>query len=635
MMTLDFGDELTYEDALSDNIEVAIKIKAREKVNSKKMSTKDYFSFCDNFPATTPNHPLLTNYDWVYENVEVILENFTFSYQKYQGPDEYYMFFRAMTDKYNLEEDYNRVLYMNNDDKQNYIIEQRFISKWRGFAYNFINFFANAFDLRGILDSLFEKKDFVDYFFRYPLLYTPEQLEEFGYAGMGKLSYYDNYASYYINNPDKLIIKLRRLPKLKVDERIFSNPRFIRQIAHDSNVCKFYYNMMFVLENCTGLEYLEEHKKYCDKEISGISDGIIPSLMSDYNKAEDILNKDSCKYSFYSNDNWLRVQVIERIFERLNVEELPKRDFYRELSKYMIVGMLMSRLFLTDPYDLYIDIETLYEYAIKNGKKLDGMELYEFLVNFETYSVDYIIDFYNLVKDSNMMGILYDDINREKEEFISSINDSLFDYSKLEVKVDDKGIEYYDLTDVTEKVLVSNTSVPITRADLLEKLVNDVRNGHIYRVCMSLQDKKHRYFYSEGDHKRTNSTVKFVYGKLDPRKVGIYYHRDAYSHFLNDTEIENNTYKRRFYTLNEFMDMTFNFNEIVYLVNGEPLIPIGVLAEEKISFEEASIAKELGIPIFYYKEKDLSTKPPIQEYYIKKYNREPRFKTLFPKGSKQ
>lgn len=634
---LSFYKGVTYEMALKEDIQLAIKIKAAEKVNSKEMSRDEYFAFCDQFPATTPNHPFLTDYDWVYENAEVILEQFSLSYQKHQGLDEYYMFFRVMKDKYNLGEDYNQIFYnYGQDDRKKDLYEHRFMLKWRGFATDFIDFFANAFDLRGILDGLFKKEDFVKYFFRYPLLYTPERLEGFGYAGMSKLSYFPNYASYYIDHPDELILKLRKLPKLRVDEKIFSNPRFIRQVAQNSNVCKFYYNMLFILESCSSFAYLEEHQKYCDSEVLGIKEGILPSLVDDYRKAKEVLDKESCNahYSFYTNDNWLRVQVGERIFDKLKVKELPKREFYRELSKYMIVGMLMSRLFLTDPYDLYIDIETLYEYAIKNGKNLCGMEFYEFLVHFEEYSVDDVIDFYHLAKDSNMMEILYDDMTREKESFIDSMNDSLFDISQLEKRIDDRGIEYYDLTDNQDKALVSNTSISIERADLLEKLVNDVKEGKTYRVCMSLQDKEHRYFYFEGDYRRSLPTIKFVYGRIDPRRVGIYYHRDAYSHFLTDTEVENKTYKRRFYTLNEFMQKTFSFNEIVYYVGGEPLIPIGVLAEEKITLEEARVARGLGIPVFFYKEKDLSTKEAEAEYYIKQYGREPKHKTLFPKGSK-
>jgi len=66
-------------------------------------------------------------------------------------------------------------------------------------------------------------------------------------------------------------------------------------------------------------------------------------------------------YSF----NSMEKQVVERIFKIRGVDFLPKKNVYVELSKYMIVGMYMSRNFQTDPYNLLIDIETLYEFAVK------------------------------------------------------------------------------------------------------------------------------------------------------------------------------------------------------------------------------------------------------------------------------
>ncbi len=144
--------------------------------------------------------------------------------------------------------------------------------KWKKFAFSFVEFFAHAFDHNGILDELFSKSDFVDYFFRYPMIYTHEVLEAFGYYGISKLFNYEEFASYYLEQPNQLIRFMRKHPRLDIPMKIFFDERFCRR-AHDINVESFYFHMGFIWEYSSGIACLEEHQRFCDYGMTHADDG--------------------------------------------------------------------------------------------------------------------------------------------------------------------------------------------------------------------------------------------------------------------------------------------------------------------------------------------------------------------------
>ena len=67
------------------------------------------------------------------------------------------------------------------------------------------------------------------------------------------------------------------------------------------------------------------------------------------------------------------------------------------------------------------------------------------------------------------------------------------------------------------------------------------------------------------------------------------------------------------------MNKTTDYNEIVYSICGEQFFPMGIICEDEITQEEQNVAKELNIPIFYRKTKELTYKPYVSENLPKRY----------------
>lgn len=600
----------TYEEVLSYSIYRAIELRAKEL--QRKLGFDDLYT---NSLVDIPHNSLLTDKDWVYENVEYLFVYCMFNYQKFQGSEEYYLLFKTLIEKYNIEEDYNELLC----DCKCFGMEL----KWGRFAHLLVEFFAHAFDQHDVLDELFCKSDFVNYFFKYPKIYTHKVLEDFGYFGIGKLLNYEAFASYYLEQPDQLIRLMRNHPKLDVPIHLFSDERFLK-IAHDINVENFYFNMGFVWENSSGIACLEEHQKFCDYEMTHTNHGILPSLMSEYESSLNILTEDS----FCLDDNPLKKQVVQRIFDCSSEKSIPKNRFYQELSKYIAIGLLISRYFETSPYNLLIDIQTLYEFAIRNHRKLEGNLIYDFLLHFENFDIFYIIKFYQKIKDLSLKDILYDDWERQKNKFVEEINSSIFSPKFLVSENDDYGVPYYDISNLEDPILVHNTGIAIDDVDQINQLIYRIKNVEGYMLCFSLQDLQNQIFYE----KNKKHTIKFIYGTLDPMRVGIVNHEDAYSQGLMKVEYNNRCYKRRLYTLEEFMMLTNNYNEIVYSTNNQLTLPIGILCEESPTGEEIRVAEELGISIFYRTRKNPEKIPSSnRKQLIQRYEWRIMDMNLFPK----
>lgn len=79
------------------------------------------------------------------------------------------------------------------------------------------------------------------------------------------------------------------------------------------------------------------------------------------------------------------------------------------------------------------------------------------------------------------------------------------------------------------------------------------------------------------------------------------------------------------YALEEFMSMTNDFNEIVYVIDEEPFMPIGVICEDEITPVEKRVADCLKIPILYRDKKimeyDYCDNEEIEKTYIYTINK--------------
>ncbi len=571
-----------YEEMFKYNIYEAIKIKGVKK-NDLTLTELMKLSRLD--PANTPNNPLLCDYDYVYKHAEEILLNNKIDYQQKQGVEQYYTLFRVLIDKYSLEEDYNK-----------YLLDKSWPIKikWSMFASELISFMTYSFDDR--LIELLKRKEVMDYFKRYRFIYEHEKIEGFSHEGLEVFLNDFDFYSYYIDKPDRILKLINRHPKITIPDCILLDNEFIRKVSRTMKIENFYSDIETLGRDVGVNFYLDEHKKFCDYQVNNMKDGIIPYLFSEYDNEKEIVGVcDVCdNVSPYIN------QVAFRILEKYG-EELPKKFFYQELTKYFVMGMLMSRNFEASPYNLLVDIETMVEFAKDNNHELEGKEIYDFLINFEDKSLDEIVRMYEDIKEVPIKDMLYDDWWKVKKTFIDEVNQRCFKASKgfKESLID--GFKCYDITDMDDVILVHNTGVMIDNSNGIDEMIEQVKTGHKHMISLSLQDKKHTNFYN----KYCKDTIKFAYGELDANRVGIIYHDDAYS-FLEPERVEfgNISYKRTFYTVDSLLEKTRNFNEIVYVIMNKPYMPIGVICEGSISDVEKDVAERLGVPILYREKRE-------------------------------
>ena len=141
-------------------------------------------------PSRTPHHPLLLDYNYIYENSHNILKKNKESYLKYQGFQEYYFLFKVLTQKYSLEDDYQKYL------KGELTLEALHF-KWKDFCNNFILFFAIN---KIILKQLWAQEDFQNYFIRYIDFYR-NILDSFA----SSILEVPIFSLIYANNPSRLL----------------------------------------------------------------------------------------------------------------------------------------------------------------------------------------------------------------------------------------------------------------------------------------------------------------------------------------------------------------------------------------------------------------------------------------------
>lgn len=574
----------SYEAVIKYDIYQAILIKGEIQNNFESLD--EMLQFYNNDPAKTPNNPLLNNYEWVYKHVEKIFCNNKLDYQKYQGFEQYYTFFKALINKYSLAEDYEKYIQNDNVNK----------IKWSVFAINLIDFLNHAFDER--LKKLLDKDDVIGYFLKYSKIYTPKIISNFSEIGLEKFLQYDYYASYYVENYDELIGLIRKNLKISIPKNIILNENFIQNVSRTHQIENFYFKLHFIREQVCDLPFLEEHKKYCDYQVKNIKDNILPCYRERYDKSVNTIPYENIDILFNSMES----QVVKRIFKLKENNELSKKYVYQELSKYTIIGMYMSRNYQTDPYNLLIDIETLYEFAINNNRKLKGQKIYEFLISFESKTINEIINMYNFSKELPIMEILYDDWNNQKDSFIKELNSKTFNISNL-LPISINGVTCYDISDISNPIIVHNTSIPIDDLEKIEDMVNKIKKGLKYRVCLSVQDNNHTTFYDEKE-KKDKRTIKLAYGALDSNRVGIIYHTDSYSLFGDKVEPENFSFTRKLYTVESLLKCTNTYNEIVYIINGLPFLPIGIICEYDVTECDIKVANMLNIPILYRKKRE-------------------------------
>lgn len=570
----------------------------------KNITFEEMMKTFQNSPAKIPNNPLLTNYEWVYEHVEEIFIRCAIDYQQNQGIEQYYTFFKALTNKYSVEEDYLKYLKSNNE---------LYLSRWHTFASKLLNFIGSAFDER--LEKLLEKKEVMDYLKKYSALYDNDLLASSYSYIIAKFLEDRSYHNYYINNYHNLISLIRKFPpNFNLPTDLMLNEKIIKDMSRTHHIEDFYFELAFIKEKVCVLPYLDEHIKYCDEQVSNIKNGILSFYEERHNKSKENIELEDIYYSF----NNMEQQVIKRIFEINNCKTLPKTYLYQELSKYMLVGMYMSRNFETDPYNLLIDIETLYSFAIKNNIQLKGMEVYKFLIHFESFTIGQIIDLYNKSKSINLKEILYDDWNSQKENFINELNSKMLKLDNLKTTIID-GIECYDITDIDTPILVHNTAIPIDNIEEINRMIDRIKKGYIERICLSVHDENHNKYYEEKETKN-KKTIKFAYGPLEHNRVGIVNHTDAYSLDGNTVEVENFDYKRNLYTLDSFMEQTKIYNEINYVIEGQPFLPIGIICDNEITEEEIEVAKKMKLPIIYRKLKETEKTFVDEQPLVKKYS---------------
>lgn len=555
--------------------------KSREVFDFTKATEEESQNFKSSFPLFISHHELLRDFDWVYKYAEFLFKNIYY-YWDLHGTEEYYTLFKAITRKYDMEKDYQRFLQQDGQDKT------WLRDKWEFFAIDMIDYFCSS---NPSIDELSTKPDFIDYFFRYPEIYTPSILSRAKNRRLNKIFESERIVPYYINHSDEFFSS--QLINSEIGKKIFFDTRFIRNVARTSNILDFYEHLRIISRFSCELPYIDEHKRFCDEEVTKIDDGILSVLFDEYSKAPDYISK-----QYYTNEP-LNYQILRRVLKIYDIKQMPKRLFFQCLSKYYLIGFFMSRHFETDPYNLLIDIDTLYQFAKKHSNELKGFYIYEFLLFFEEYDLEDILKIYESAKKLPLKEMLYDDWQQEKTFMVDDINSSLCKLENLPLGKTCDGITYRDIDDFDSCILVTNTCIDIQSKGAVQKLLKDVLSGQRGVECLSFHDSSHKGIYRD-EEEEGQTSIKFIMGPLDSKRVGIVYHRDAYSKGI--TEIEpygRKAYKRKLFTAQELLNWTTSYNEITHLASGEPFLPVGVLVEETITDIEKEVADTLGVPIYF------------------------------------
>lgn len=285
-----------YEDVVQYDIYGAIKIKGELKQDFSTL--EEIFQARRNEPAKIPNNPLLTDYNWVYEHAEELFCRNIFDYQQNQGVEEYFTLFKALVNKYPLEEDY--IKYINGNFSG---IEL----KWGLFAVKLIEFISYSFDDR--LLQLLNKEEVKNYFLKYSGLYTADKIMSFDHIGIEYFLQNNYYSSYYTKDYKNLIRLIHKHPKITVPDKLMLDKNVIEGMCRTHHIEDFYFELNFIREQVSDLSYLEEHRKYCDEQVENIESGILPCYKEKYKKAKERITLDDLD-SF----NSMEKQVVERIF---------------------------------------------------------------------------------------------------------------------------------------------------------------------------------------------------------------------------------------------------------------------------------------------------------------------------------
>ena len=530
-------------------------------------------------PTSKKSTPLLLDYDWVYDHAESLI-HWKENYDHYQSDRAFYTLFKAITSKYPIEKDYDKSL-----------LDSSVLMKWKSFAKHISRFFGhNAFENIRI----YELQKVKDYFLSYPSIYNFEVLG-YGVSGLKALMEDKRFFEIHTITIDDLKFLDKNLPDVTIPSRYLANKSFISSVSNTIDVENFYYNLYFISKHCSPIDFLETHKKYCDKIMSETNNNILLPLYEEYENAEDIVDEAVALSGIHSK---FRKDATYDIYNRFRTNSIPKDIFYQELSKYYATWIFISRHFETSPYNLMIDIETLYNFAKENNRELTGNAIYEFLIYFKNFNLTGIKNIYERTKDIPLMEILYDDWNNQQEMLIQEINSKTINHPSNIEKVEVNGIECYDITNVDQPLITHNTHLSIGN---YKKLLEQLRTTDRIKISLNVQDKDHtRWFDSIDSH---NKTIKLVYGNLNPKQVGIVYHEDAYTDGRNKNDWKPFIPTRRLYTLSGLMEQTRtdDYNEVEYFLDNKHFMPIGILCENSISKSEQKLAQNLNIPIYFRK----------------------------------
>ena len=557
---------------------------------------KDNKSLEKNNPYYISDNPLLNNYEYVYNNVEFIFINHRYSYKINQNYEQYLTFFNCLINKYDIEDDYNSYL-----RKEIYLYNLNSI--WKMFATRLLEFIGSA--PKDILYKLLNNRSIINYFIRYNQVYNNELLTNLGITGYNYILENKAICNHYLNSPNDIFnIKIKNTILPKIPNYIIESKKVIREISCNANIEEFYYRYNWICNNYGSYNYMEEHKKFLDREIINCKSGIFKCIHKQYLNDSKIITDNNDTGDIFK-------QIKHRIFFKNNTSMLPKKYTYQEISKYVCISMFISRFFEASPYNILLDIEVLYEFAKENNISLKGMEIYEFLMNYEDKTIFDAINFYKHFLNDNIdiKSIFYDDWNNQRYQFINDLNNNILSLSGKEM--------YYDITHNDNLVLVHNTSIPVDKINKVIDIYNDLINGKKEYICLSLQDKDHQIGFGKKDN--GERTIKFLFNKLDANRVGIIYHRDAST--ISATRVSDfSEYRSRLYTLNDFMNETYNYNEICYLTRGICFKPFGILVDDYITEEEKKLSELLNLKIVYRNRYVSSRKDYKEKIYRKKYN---------------
>ncbi len=311
----------------------------------------------------------------------------------------------------------------------------------------------------------------------------------------------------------------------------------------------------------------------------------------DYALNKDLVIKDLSAAQFYKlyKNGFINGDILN---ERRNFDK-KIIDNAEKYNNKTVAEAITGQYFQKGLYNTCLDLQTIINYNKSkkinddNSKKIE--EIYNYLQgNDEFYDKNYIKKIEEIAKNTNINKIINNEIKQFGDELSNKLNTTQKNIESIKKEyVQNDDIPIYKLKNKNENeknftLLVHSTTVSNAREYYKNK-------GN--RISMSLLNDKHFETFK--------TEIIFGYNKIDEQNILFVSTGDGQTNQKDiDSDGNLNVYANELYSVDEYINKTEDYNEIVLKVNDKKPKPDYLLTyEENPNKNEIEIAQMYNIPI--------------------------------------